>query len=215
MHIARGIGGVVHAHREVQRAQGIARNLVDFRAEERAECAVHTEGPRVAVSQIHARREHGDSQLAALFDTHRQQLAVQLHVLGSIEHKLHTHIVEGLGDDDTTVEDDAAPIAVGIVHTGLGALRGLDVQRRIHRLARKLNIRTILDDERLERNDRQRVFHLTVRQGVTTAQLQVVSRRVQHAQRAAAHQVDIVGVVGIEVGHHVGTLGYVYSHVHL
>ena len=36
-----------------------------------------------------------------------------------------------------------------------------------------------------------------------------------HAQRSSAHEVDIVGVVGIEVGHDVCSLGHVDGHVHL
>ena len=162
MHISRGISRVVHTDGKVQRTQGIACNLVDFRIKERAECTIHTEGSRVAVSQIHARGEHGDGQLTTLFDTHRHQLVVELHVLGSIQRECHAHVVKRLGDDNATVEDNAAADTVGTGHASSDALCGLDVQRRIHRFARKLDIRAVLNGKGLERNDGQRILHLTV-----------------------------------------------------
>ena len=45
--------------------------------------------------------------------------------------------------------------------------------------------------------------------------MQVVRGRILHTQRAAAHQVDVVGVVGVEVGHDVRPLRHVEGHVHL
>ena len=84
MHAAVGIGRVVHAEGEVEAAQGIARNLVDFGIEERAESGIHGDGSGVAVGQIHACGQHGDGQLASLLDAHGLQLAAHLHILRGV-----------------------------------------------------------------------------------------------------------------------------------
>ena len=192
MRIARRVGGVVHAHREVQRAQGVAGDAVDLAVEERAQGGVHGEGTGVAVGQIHARSEHGDSEFAALFATHGLQLAVDHHVLGGVEGELHTHVVERLGDLHTAVEIDATSHTAGAGNGGLGALGGGDVERGVHGVASELDIRAVLNGECLQRDDGQRVFHLAVRQRVTTAEDEVVGRGILHAQRAATHEVDVV-----------------------
>ena len=58
------------------------------------------------------------------------------------------------------------------------------------------------------------ILHLTIRQSIAACQLQVVGRTVEHTQRAATHQVNIVGVVGIHVGHDVCTFRHVQRHIH-
>ena len=135
-----GIDGVVHTKREVDGAQGIARDMVDLGVEERAEGGVHREGAGIAAVQIHTRSEHGDSQLTSLLGSHRLQLAVQLHVLWGIERELQSHIVERLGDHNATVEVDTAPYSISIRDASLGALRSGNVQRGVHGVARKLDI---------------------------------------------------------------------------
>ena len=138
--IARRVGGVVHAHREVQRAQGVAGDAVDLAVEERAQGGVHGEGAGVAVGQIHARGEHGDGELAALFATHGLQFAVDNHVLGCVEGKLHTHVVERLGNLHTAIKIDAASRTAGTGNGGFGALGGGDVERWVHGVAGELDV---------------------------------------------------------------------------
>ena len=139
---------------------------------------------------------------------------MQLHILGGIDDELQTHIVERLGDDDATDEVDRAPHLTGRADRRLGLLGGGNVQRGVHHLARKLDIRAVLDGKRLQRNDRQLILHLTVGQRIATRQLQIVGRRVDHTQRTATHQIDIVGVVAVEVGFNVGALRHVDGHIH-
>ena len=209
-----GIDGIVHTKRKVNGTQGIARNLVDLGVKERAEGGVHREGIGIAAVQIHTRSKHGDGQLASLFNTHRLQFAVQLHILWGIQRELKSHIVKRLGNHDTTIEVDAPSYSITARNGSLGAFHSSNVQRGVHRITRKLNIRTILDSKRLQRNDGQRVFHLTVRQRITSRQLQIVSRRIAHTQRTTSHQIDVIGVVSIEVGHHMGTLRHLKGHIH-
>ena len=95
---------------------------------------------------------------------------MQLHILRSIQCEHHAHILQGLGDDDTTVEIHTAPCPIASRHGRFGALGGCDIQGRIHRIARELNIRTILDYESLQWNDGQRVFHLTIGKSIATRQ---------------------------------------------
>ena len=215
MALSCGIGGVVHAEGHVDGAQGIARNGVNLRVEERRKGRVHGEGTGVAVVQVHARSEHGHRQLATMLDAHGLQLAVQLHVLGGIEGELQSHVVERPGNLDTTVEGHAAPYPAVVRHSSLGALGSGNVECGVHGFASELDIGAVLDGEGLQRNDRQRVLHLAIGQRIATPQSQVVSRAVLHAQGAATHEVDVVGVVGIEIGHDVGTLRHVDAHVHL
>ena len=93
-------------------------------------------------------------------------------------------------------------------------LGGGDVQRGVHRGTGELDVAAVLNGERLQRNDRQRVFHLAVGQCVATCEAQVVGHVVDHAQRATAHQVDIVALVGIQISHHVSALRHINGHIH-
>ena len=108
-----GVGGVVHAERQVECSQGVARDIADFAAEERAEGRVHGEVTR-PLGQIHTRGQHGDGQFSALVGPHSLQFAVQLHILGRIQRELKSHVVERLGNLDATVEVDAAPYPVAV-----------------------------------------------------------------------------------------------------
>ena len=139
---------------------------------------------------------------------------MQLHILWRIERKLKSHIVQCLGDDDTTVEFDSASYSRASRNSRLGALHRRDVQRGIHHVAGKLDIGAILDGKGLQRNDGQRILHLAVRQRVASCQLHVVGRIILHTQRTTTHQVDIVGVVGIEPSLDMRSIGYIQRHVH-
>ena len=139
---------------------------------------------------------------------------MQCHILRRIECELQSHVVQRLGDNHAAFEVHAAPHSIGIRHSGLGLLRGRDVQRRIHRVARKLNIASILNGEGLQRDDGERVFHLTVIQRITPRQSEVICRIILHAQVSATHQVDIVRMVGIQVSHDMSTLGHGHGKIH-
>ena len=91
---------------------------------------------------------------------------------------------------------------------------GRDVERRIHRRSGEFDVAAVLNGERLQRNDRQRVFHFTVGKRVAAREPQVVGHVIDHAQRAASHQVDVVALVAVQIGHHVGTLRHVDGHIH-
>ena len=140
---------------------------------------------------------------------------MKLHVFRRIKGKLKTHIVERTGDDNTTSEVHAPPHSITSRHGSLGCFCCRDMKSGIHHVARKLNIRSILDNKSLERNNGQRVFHLAITQGVFTRQLQIVGWIVGHAQRAATHQVNIVGMVGIKIGYHVCAFRYFHRQIHI
>ena len=214
MGLTRTIERLIDTEGEVKGAQGIARDAADLAIEERAQSGVHGEGLGITISQIHTRSQHGNSQLASLLDTQGLQLAMQLHIFGSIEGELQSHVLQSLGDDDATVEIDTTPYPIVARYGSFSTFGGSNVQRRIHQVARELNIRTILDGKRLQRNDGQRVFHLTIGEGITTRQTKVVGRTIGHAQRTTTHKVDEVGMVGIEVGHDMGSVRYFKGHIH-
>ena len=98
---------------------------------------------------------------------------------------------------------------------GLGTFCSGDVQRRIHHVTGEFHIRAVLNGKGLQRDDGHRILHLTIRQGITACQSQVVLWRVEHAQRTTTHQIDVVRVIGIQVGHDVGTISHVQCHIHL
>ena len=87
---------------------------------------------------------------------------MQLHVLGSVQRKLQTHIVERLGNLDSAVEVDTSSYTVGVSNIGLDTLCGRDVQRGVHGVACKLHIASVLNGEGLQRDERQSIFHFAV-----------------------------------------------------
>ena len=135
---------------------------------------------------------------------------MERHILGSIERELQSHIVERPCYHHSTLEvHSPALLSVG-AHRGPRLLSGCDVQFRVHHISRELYVAAVLYGEGLERNHRQGVFHLTVAERILAREAEFVERVVSHTQVAASHKVDIVGVVGIEITHHVGSL--VHSH---
>ena len=82
---------------------------------------------------------------------------------------------------------------------------GGDVESGIHRIASEFHIAAVLDGEGLQRDDGQRVFHLTVGEGVTTCEVDAFVI-VSQAQVAATHQVDVVALFSIEVTEDTGSL---------
>ena len=84
-------------------------------------------------------------------------------------------------------------------------LSGRDVQRGIHRIALKLHIAAVLDGEGLQRDDRQRIFHLASIQGIAPREVETLVI-ILHAEVTTAHEVDIVRLFNIEVADNVGTM---------
>ena len=205
MHGTRSIGAVIDAHAEVEGLEGRAGNVVDLTLEEAAEGRVHGELAGVAVGEIHAGGEHGHGNFPAFLGRHALQLAADGVVLRCIDDELQTHVVEGLGDDDTTVEGNTTIRTALAADSGLGVLGGGDVESGIHRIACELHIAAILDGEGLQRDDWQRVFHLTVGEGVTACEVDAFVI-IFHAQVAAAHQVDVVALLGIKITEDAGSL---------
>ena len=66
MHRAVLLRRALHAKRQVDGLQRIACYGVDLRLQERVEGGVHGEFRCIAVAQVHACSEQGDSQFAAL-----------------------------------------------------------------------------------------------------------------------------------------------------
>ena len=139
---------------------------------------------------------------------------MQHQVFGCIKGKLQPHVVEGLGDDDATDKLHAAPHPIGSRHGGFGFFLCRDVETGVEGVACELHIAAILNGECFERYYRQGILHLAIAQGVAPVQTDALHIAVVHLQHTAASEVDIVGVVGIEVGHDVGTGGYIEAHVH-
>ena len=191
MGIARGIHRIVDAQREVERAQGLARDVVYLTVQECAQCGVHRERVGVAVGHIHSSGQQRYSQFAPVLGTHALQLFLQLLVLG-IEDELKAHVVKRLGDYHAALEGLALPYSLVVRHGCLHYLRCRDVKPRVHGVAGELNIAAFLDGEGLQRDDGQRVFHLAVVERILSAQLQLVHIIILHAQGAAAHEVDEV-----------------------
>ena len=214
MHGAAGIGGVVDTHAQVEGLQRRPCDVVDLALQERAEGGVHGELVGVAAGEVHAGGEHRDGYLAALFGRHRGELAVDGIVLRCLDDELQAHVVERLGDDHATVEGHAAAGAFLVADGGLGALSGGDVQPWVHRVARKLHIAAVLDGEGFQRDDGQRVFHLTVVEGVAAGEVDAFVV-VFHTQVAAAREVYVVGLLRVEVAHEVGTFRHADGEVYI
>ena len=140
---------------------------------------------------------------------------MQFHILWSIEGKLKAHVVQCLRNLHATVEVHTSSYTATARYRSLRTLSGRNVQCGIHGVSSEFNVRAVLNGKRLQRNDWQRVLHLAVRQGIASTQLEIISRRVLHAQGTTAHQVDVVRVVGVQIGHHMGTIRHVDGHIHL
>ena len=202
---ASSVGAVVDAYTEVDGLQGGACDIVDLTLEEGTEGTVHGESARVAVGDVHTCGEHCDCDLATLFGRHRSEVGIEGIILRGLDDELQTHIVERLCNDDTTVEYYASACADIVSDGGFGTLGGGDVQPRVHRVARELHIAAVLDGEGLQRDDGQRVFHLTAGEGIAACEVETLIV-VFHAQVASAGQVGIVSLLGVEVADKMGTL---------
>ena len=215
MYLSRTQRSVVHSERKVERAQGIAADGVDLRVEECTQRIVHRERVGVAVGEIHARCKHGHSQLATVLYRLRHQFVVHLLVVGCVDGKLQSHVLQRLGYHDTTLECNAAAGSAVIGHGCLVLFCGGDVESRIHRVAREFGIAAVLDGKCLERNYGQRVFHLTRTYSIASVQTQSVAGSILHTQVSSTNEVNIVGVVGIECAQHMRTVVDVDREVHV
>ena len=195
-----GVGdAVVHAEPDVERAQCLARDLIDLRVEEGGERRVHGETRRVTLGEIHARGEHGDGLLATLLYRHRLQLVMDCHVLRGVDGELQSHVLQGLRHFHATDEIDDTPVARRGPYGRLRRLGGCERQPRVHRVAGELDVRALRDGEGLQRNDRQFIFHLTRVDGIPSAEDDAVGGVVLHAHRTASHDVDVVRLRGVEI----------------
>ena len=95
-------------------------------------------------------------------------------ILWRIDGKLESHIVQSLSDDNTTIELYSTTCAQLVGYIRFNTFGGSDVQLRIHRIACKLYVATLLHRKGLKRDDRQRVLHLTTRQRIATRQVYTV-----------------------------------------
>ena len=217
MHATGSSGGIVDAHIEVEphRLHGFSCHTVDFRLQERTQGIVHGERTGVAIGEIHARCQHGNGHLATSFHRHGLQLVADTHVIGCIDDKFESQLTECLGKFHTAIEIHYPTRSRAFIHGRLHMLGGSDVETGIKRVAGKLDVAAVLYGEGLERDNGQRILHLTVAEGVASGKCEFVYRIIAHHQIAATHQVDIVGMVGIEHTQDTGSLvdGQAQPHV--
>ena len=133
---------------------------------------------------------------------------MHLHILGCLDDKLHSGLRELLGEAHATVEIYHLALRGAVGHGGFQALGGRDAERRRIRIARKLDVAAILHLEGAQGYDGQRILHLAVVEGIATGEPQVVDGVVGHQKVASAHQIYIVGVLGIERAEYVCLLVY-------
>ena len=112
------------------------------------------------------------------------------------------------------MEEHALALALVVAHGSLDLFGGGDVQLRVIGIARELHIAAILHGEGLQRDHLQGIFHLTAGEGITAFQVDAI-RVVFHSEFATTNQIDIVGLVGIQVAHDTGSLGDVDPQVGL
>ena len=140
---------------------------------------------------------------------------MHLLVVGGVDDELQTHVLQRLRNLHTALKHYASARASVGRHGGFVLLCGCDVESWVHRVARELDITAILNVERLERNYRQRVFHLARSYGVASVERQTIVAGVEHSQIAAAHKVYIVRLVGVESAQSVCSVVDVYCEVHV
>ena len=139
---------------------------------------------------------------------------MQRHVFRCIKRKLQSHVRQRLGDVHATVKIHT-PFLTACSHIGLGTFGGHDVEFGVHWVAGKLDVTTVLNGEGLERYDGKRIFHLSVVEGIFSCKAKLSLGIVRHAQTTSANQIDIIGMVGVEITHHMRSLVDVHGHVHI
>ena len=90
-----------------------------------------------------------------MLGAHGVQFVLHLHILGSINGELQSHVLQSLCDDDTAIESNIAALAVISAYSGSFALGGREVERGVVGLTGKLHIATFLDGEGLQGDDGQ------------------------------------------------------------
>ena len=101
------------------------------------------------------------------------------------------HIIERLRDLHTHIERHGARLVV-FNHRCPHALLGGAIERWVHHVAREVDITSLDDVERLERDNGQRVFHLAAVGREASRQAHVALLRKAHGEVAATFEVHIV-----------------------
>ena len=153
---ACGARVVFHADGEVDGFQCTASDVLDFALKEGVEGVAGLESATTRsehiVGHIHARGEHGHRRFAPLVGRHRGQLVLHREVFRRFNDERQTHIVERLRDLHTHIERHGARLVV-FNHRCPHALLGGDIERWVHHVAREVDITSLDDIERLERDD--------------------------------------------------------------
>ena len=89
------------------------------------------------------------------------------------------------------------------------------MQGGVHGFTLELDVTTLLYGERLERDDRQRVFHLSLIEHISACEAKIVDHIVTHAQFTPSYQINIIAVVSVEVAFDACALIHVQSQVHV
>ena len=140
---------------------------------------------------------------------------MNLLVVRGVDDKLQTHIVKRLREFHATLERHATSRSSVRCDRGLGAFRGGDVKARVHRIAEELNVASLIDVERLERDDGQRILHLAAAYRIASVKAQPVGSIVEHAQVAATDDVNVVRLVGVKCTEHVRSFVDADGEVHV
>ena len=102
------IGVLLDTKTEVECAHCTLRDIVDLTLQESVERTVHGDiAPRLSI-EIHSCGEHSDSHFASFLHTHCHEFVLHRHVVGSVERKLKSHVVESLRHLHSTVESHTA-----------------------------------------------------------------------------------------------------------
>ena len=200
-HGARFAGAALHAQVDVNGLESRACNVLDFALQESVEGVVRLEAAarhHRFVRHVHACGHHCDGSLSALFGTHGRQLVLYRQVLGSLDGKLQSHFVERFGKFHAHVESHRALLVV-LRHYRLGAFFRCDAQRGIHHVAGKFHVRALYQLERLERNDRQGIFHFSAVRGEASREAHFPLLRHAQCEVAAPFQVHVALSVVAEV----------------
>ena len=137
------------------------------------------------------------------------------HVFGSVNSKFKSHVRQCTCYYHSAVKFNGATLSSVLWHRCFCTFRCGYVEAWVHRVARKLYIAAVLNSKCFERDYRKRVFHLSVVQGVSSGEHDVIGRIILQTQVASSCQIDIIWLVGIDITYNVCTACNANCHVYI
>ena len=204
VHLTSLIRVVLHINGEIESAKCRTSNLIDFLLQERTECRVHSEARSIVLGEIHTRSKHRDSKLTTFLYGFRLQFITNRRVIKRINDELKSHVLKCLRQYHATVKGDRL-LSITEINGCFVLLNSRYAQSWVHHIARELDIRAVFYLKGLQRNDRQRIFHLTCRDSISTCHADITTQ-VLHSQGTFTKDVKVVGVVGVKPTGYVGIL---------